>query len=140
MTAQPISAAARRERPRAMLVPVITRDGPINVVPNSRTKAIANEMLRLAREENGADAAAALLPQIPVDQWPALVGILLRHARVRQLPGRPRMPLQYTDAERLEGNRRYKAGHRDADTMAKWREYQRVIQRRRTDRVGRANR
>lgn len=139
MTAPGLKATPR-EKPRAGLVPVFTPQGVISVVPKRRTRAIANQMLQLAREENGADAAAELLPLVPRDQVPALVGLLLKNARVRQLPGRPTRPLEFTPAERLEGNRRYKAGHRDADTLEKWREYQRVIQRRRTERIARASR
>jgi hypothetical protein len=135
-----ISHAARRERPRAGLVPVVQRGHLINVVPTVHTKDIANAMLRHAREEGGADAAAKLLPLVPADQWPALIGLLLTGQRIKQLPGRPRKPLIYTEAERLDGNRRYKAGERDPDTIAKWREYQRESQRRRTERVGRFGR
>lgn len=128
------------EKPRAGLVPVLTPRGVVNVVPKRQTRAIANQMLLLAREENGADAAAELLRLVQRDQIPALVGLLLKNARVRQLPGRPARPLEFTPAERLEGNRRYKAGHRDPDTLEKWREYQRVIQRQRTKRIARESR
>lgn len=113
---------------------------PLNIVPTARTKAITNAMLRHAKEETGPDAAAKILPLVPEDQWPALIGLLLSGVKMQALPGRPSKALRFTEEERLEGNRRYRAGHRDDDTVAKWREYQRVSQRRRTERLGRHGR
>lgn len=81
-----------------------------------------------------------LLPHVEPDQVPALIGVLLTQAKPRQRSGRRLLPLVFTERERLDGNARYKKGHRDELTMAQWREYQRVNQRRRTERVGRAGR
>lgn len=125
---------------RAGLVPVIGRAGLVNVVPTALTKDVANAMLKHAREDGGPDAAAKLLPLVPMDQWPALIGLLLTGQRIKQLPGRPRKPMRFTEEERRDGNRRYRRGDRDPETVARWREYQRESQRRRTALVGRHGR
>lgn len=112
----------------------------MNVVPTQRTRDIARHMIATAAEESGADAVVRLLPKVPADQLPALVGVLLTNTKIQQRIGRPRLKDTYTEEERRRANRQYKAGMRDDWTMTGWREYQRIHQRKRTERVGRFGR
>lgn len=109
----------------------------MNVVPTPRTRQVARMMIADAVQETGPDAVLRHLHRLPGDQLPALLGVLLTNAKMQQKLGRPPMPNVFTDEERRRGNRQYKAGMRDDWTVAAWREYQRVIQRRRNERVGR---
>jgi hypothetical protein len=112
----------------------------VNVVPTPRTRAIAQRMIADAVQDTGPDAALRHLSRVQQEQLPALVGVLLTNAKMQRQLGRPRLPLTYTDEQRRRANRQYKAGMRDEWTVTGWREYQRYIQHRRTQRVGRFGR
>lgn len=112
----------------------------LNVVPTTYTRRIVEQMISAAAEETGPDAVLKLLPKVEPRQVPALVGLLLTNTKVTRKMGRPRLPERFTDAERKAANNRYKKGARDPETVAAWREYQRLCQRRRSERVGRFGR
>lgn len=101
----------------------------MNIVPTTRTRNIAHHMIAVANEETGSDAVIRLLPKVPVDQIPALVGVLLTNTRLQAKTGRPRLRDRFTPEERREANRLYKRGDRTDWTMERWREYQRVNRR-----------
>lgn len=106
--------------PRPTLAPL----GGVNVVPTARTRQVASDLVASAAKETGFDAVIEHLHRITPEQYPALIGILLGHN-----PGRPRLDEEFTELQRLEAHRRFRAGDRDDWVMSGEREYQRIHKR-----------
>lgn len=102
----------------------------MNLVPNKRTRQLAQIMVRHAHRETGLDAAARWLPEVEPDQVGALIGLLLTNVKVQERQIAPRREDQFTDAERKAGYAAYKKGSRSEWAIECFREYQRLAARR----------
>jgi hypothetical protein len=92
-------------------------------------------MLRQAAITSGLDAAR-LLGDVHPDQLYALVGLLLTNAQANGKTGGRQIANQCSEDERKAGHRRFRAGARDALTVAQHREYARLYMRRYRQRTG----
>ena len=101
----------------------------MNLVPDKRTRNTLHRLVTTARRETGPDAVARHLSDLPPDQWPALIGLLLTQVNIVTKTGAVRLPDEFTEADRKAGYARYKRGHRDDLTIRQFREYQRHQQR-----------
>ena len=115
----------------------------MNIVADRNTRRIATLMVGTAVRETGPDAVVRHIRQVPPEQLPALVGLLLTNIKVTKKAGAPRLADKFSDAERKAGYAAYKRhGDRSEWAIDCFREYQRVQQRkarlRRLERKGRS--
>lgn len=103
----------------------------MNVVPSAATRRLAERMVAEAERSTTADVVLRCLPDVQPGQVPALIGLLLTSTKVHKKVGRPARPITYSEPERREANRRYRAGERDDPWVTEgYRQYQVVAVRR----------
>ena len=99
-----------------------------NLVPTTRTRRLADALIKEAAADTGTDAVLNHLDHLDGDQVYAVLGAVLdRHCH---RPGRPPIArTEFTPDQRRAAHAAYARGERSPEVVAGEREYQRVNKR-----------